>query len=649
MEFSIRKSPLSVQKVVKCMKMKQAPEILGNANGKTQNCEVNHECSVFLSKAQLSNSLQEGVMQKFNGHDALPFLPAEKLKDLTSRVFNGEPGAAHDAKLCFEAQEVKGIGTPPNTTPIKNGSPEIKLKITKTYMNGKPLFESSICGDSAADVSQSEENGQKSDNKTRRNRKRSIKYDSLLEQGLVEAALVSKISSPADKKIPVKKEEPCPNTGKDRDLSLKYNVGDLVWSKVSGYPWWPCMVSADPLLHNHTKLKGQKKSARQYHVQFFGDAPERAWIFEKSLVAFEGEEQFEKLCQESAKQAPTKAEKIKLLKPISGRLRTQWEMGIVQAEEAASMSVEERKAKFTFLYVGDQLHLNPQVAKEAGIVEEPLGEMVDSSGASEEVAADPGSVKEEDIPTKRRRRAKRSSSAENQESDPSTEKSTPPKMAEAEPKRGVGSPPGRKKSTASAPRSRKGDSASQFLVFCQKHRDEVVAEHPDVSGEEIEELLGSQWNMLNEKQKARYNTKFSLMTSAQSEEDSGNINGKKRNHTKRTDDPPEDVDVEDAPRKRLRTDKHSLRKRETITDKTARTSSYKAIEAASSLKSQAATKNLSDACKPLKKRNRASATASSALGFSKSSSPSASLTENELLWEPTSVKLDLNSAALYCT
>ncbi|XP_076403120.1 histone-lysine N-methyltransferase NSD2 isoform X2 [Peromyscus maniculatus bairdii] len=647
MEFSIRKSPLSVQKVVKCMKMKQAPEILGNANGKTQNCEVNHECSVFLSKAQLSNSLQEGVMQKFNGHDALPFLPAEKLKDLTSRVFNGEPGA-HDAKLCFESQEVKGIGTPPNTTPIKNGSPEIKLKITKTYMNGKPLFESSICGDSAADVSQSEENGQKSDNKTRRNRKRSIKYDSLLEQGLVEAALVSKISSPADKKIPVKKES-CPNTGRDRDLLLKYNVGDLVWSKVSGYPWWPCMVSADPLLHNHTKLKGQKKSARQYHVQFFGDAPERAWIFEKSLVAFEGEEQFEKLCQESAKQAPTKAEKIKLLKPISGRLRAQWEMGIVQAEEAASMSVEERKAKFTFLYVGDQLHLNPQVAKEAGIVAEPLGEMVDSSGASEDTSADPGSMKDEDIPMKRRRRTKRSSSAENQESDPGTEKSTPPKIAEAEPKRGVGSPPGRKKSTASAPRSRKGDSASQFLVFCQKHRDEVVAEHPDVSGEEIEELLGSQWNMLNEKQKARYNTKFSLMTSAQSEEDSGNINGKKRNHTKRTDDPPEDVDVEDAPRKRLRTDKHSLRKRETITDKTARTSSYKAMEAASSIKSQAATKNLSDACKPLKKRNRASATASSALGFSKSSSPSASLTENELLWEPTSVKLDLNSAALYCT
>ncbi|XP_031520650.1 histone-lysine N-methyltransferase NSD2 isoform X2 [Papio anubis] len=558
MEFSIKQSPLSVQSVVKCIKMKQAPEILGSANGKTPSCEVNRECSVFLSKAQLSSSLQEGVMQKFNGHDALPFIPADKLKDLTSRVFNGEPGA-HDAKLRFESQEMKGIGTPPNTTPIKNGSPEIKLKITKTYMNGKPLFESSICGDSAADVSQSEENGQKPENKARRNRKRSIKYDSLLEQGLVEAALVSKISSPSDKKIPAKKES-CPNTGRDKDHLLKYNVGDLVWSKVSGYPWWPCMVSADPLLHSYTKLKGQKKSARQYHVQFFGDAPERAWIFEKSLVAFEGEGQFEKLCQESAKQAPTKAEKIKLLKPISGKLRAQWEMGIVQAEEAASMSVEERKAKFTFLYVGDQLHLNPQVAKEAGIAAESFGEMAESSGVGEEAAENPKSAREEGVPMKRRRRAKLCSSAETLESDPDVVKSTPQKTAEADPRRGVASPPGRKKTTASTPRSRKGDAASQFLVFCQKHRDEVVTEHPDASGEEIEELLRSQWSLLSEKQRARYNTKFALVASVQAEEDSGNVNGKKRNHTKRTQDPTEDVEVEDTPRKRLRTDKHSLRK-----------------------------------------------------------------------------------------
>lgn len=59
-------------------------------------------------------------------------------------------------------------------------------------------------------------------------------------------------------------------------------------------------------------FSGQKKSFRQYHVQFFGDAPERAWVFEKSLVPFKGEGQYEQLCQESAKHSLTKAEKIKV-------------------------------------------------------------------------------------------------------------------------------------------------------------------------------------------------------------------------------------------------------------------------------------------------------------------------------------------------
>uniref|UniRef100_A0A8C0BTV0 Histone-lysine N-methyltransferase NSD2 n=1 Tax=Buteo japonicus TaxID=224669 RepID=A0A8C0BTV0_9AVES len=658
MDFSIKRSSQLLTRKINYIKMKQVPEILGNTNGKTQNCEVNRECSVYLGKAQLSATLQEGVMQKYNGHEALPFIPADKLKDLTSRVFNGESGA-QDAKLRFEPQEIKGVGTPPNTTPIKNGSPEIKLKITKTYMNGKPLFESSICGDSGADVSQSEENEQKPANKERRNRKRSIKYDSLLEQGLVEAALVSKTSSPTEKKAPAKRDPTQSTVKEDKVHLLKYNIGDLVWSKVSGFPWWPCMVSADPVLHSYTKLKGQKKSFRQYHVQFFGDAPERAWIFEKSLVPFKEKDQFEQLCQESAKQALTKAEKIKMLKPVSGKLRPQWEMGVKQASEAVGMTVEERKAKYTFIYVRDRPHLNPRVAKEVGIAVEPLEEIDESSYSNEETTQNLKSMKESGIPNKRRRRTSKLSAADDtQESSQSgTKNTTPQKSSEqAESKRGIGSPLNRKKTPASTPRSRKGDAVSQFLVFCQKHRDEVVAEHPDASSEEIEELLESQWNMLSEKQKARYNTKFAIVTSPKSEEDSGsslknigeakrkvfqdspkrrsrsrsNLHGNKRNQKKRTKEPTEDFEVQEAPRKRLRMDKQNNRKRETSNDKTAKTNSSKVTETSSSQKNQSATKNLSDACKPLKKRNRASAAESSTLAFSKSSSPSASLTENEV-------------------
>lgn len=194
-------SLLLTKKSVNHIKMKQVPEILGSATGKTQNCEVSRECSVYLGKTHLSAALQEDVVPKYNGHDGLPFIPAEKLKDLTSRVFNGESGA-QDTKLRFESQDIEA-GTPPNTTPAKNGSPEIKLKITKTYMNGKPLFESSICGDNGIDISPVEENQKKPGNKQRRNRKRSIKYDSVLEQQerFGGAALNSKTSSPSGEKV----------------------------------------------------------------------------------------------------------------------------------------------------------------------------------------------------------------------------------------------------------------------------------------------------------------------------------------------------------------------------------------------------------------------------------------------------------------
>lgn len=34
-----------------------------------------------------------------------------------------------------------------------------------------------------------------------------------------------------------------------------------------------------------------------YHVQYFGDAPERGYIFEKNMVSFTGEDQYQELSQ----------------------------------------------------------------------------------------------------------------------------------------------------------------------------------------------------------------------------------------------------------------------------------------------------------------------------------------------------------------
>ncbi|XP_041443507.1 histone-lysine N-methyltransferase NSD2 isoform X3 [Xenopus laevis] len=575
--------------------MKQVPHILASPAVKPSNPEVSRECSVLLGRAQISASLQEGVIQKLNGHDSLPFIPTEKLKDLTSRVFNGESGA-QEAKVLFEAQEVQGIETPPSTTPTKNGSPEIKLKITKTYMNGKPLFESSICGDRGEEESQPE-----AKEKKKRGRKRKIITSEANEKSSHEMP-----AHPESSKMQSLSESEFPENTTEEDLSLKYSVGDVVWSKVSGYPWWPCMVTSDPVLYNHTKVKGQKKNVRQYHVQFFGNAPERAWISEKSMVPFKGENEYDHLCQESAKQAHTKAEKTKLLKPITGKIRAQWDIGIEQAKEAILMTLEERKEKFTFIYIKDRPQLNPKVAAEVGIpVESPEKSME--------------SPKKEGSSSYKRRRVSRTPAA-SEEVDPA-DKTTTAKGPEnsSNLKVGMTSPASKKRSGAYTPKSRKGDAMNQFLVFCQKHKDEVINEHPDASDEEIEELLESQWNMLSNKQKARYNTKFAILTSPKSEEDSGSLHGHKRNHLKTTHNQTEDAEIQESPRKRLRI--HNRKQRESCKPPKAR--------ASAPVKNSTAVYNLSDACKPLKKRNRSSAVCSVALPVIKSSSPD-SLTENEV-------------------
>lgn len=102
------------------------------------------------------------------------------------------------------------------------------------------------------------------------------------------------------------------------------------------------------------KFSGQKKSFRQYHVQFFGDAPERAWIFEKSLVPFKEKDQFEQLCQESARQALTKAEKIK----VRGyQIRQDLELFILTLQRGTDINRYYKKLKDSLFYWSLTFHL----------------------------------------------------------------------------------------------------------------------------------------------------------------------------------------------------------------------------------------------------------------------------------------------------
>ncbi|NXS16761.1 MSH6 protein, partial [Mystacornis crossleyi] len=68
-------------------------------------------------------------------------------------------------------------------------------------------------------------------------------------------------------------------------VSCEYSPGDLVWAKMEGYPWWPCLIYNHPT--ERTILRGKGKSTR-VHVQFFDDTPTRGWISIKYLKPYKG-------------------------------------------------------------------------------------------------------------------------------------------------------------------------------------------------------------------------------------------------------------------------------------------------------------------------------------------------------------------------
>uniref|UniRef100_A0A8C6MGU6 Histone-lysine N-methyltransferase NSD3 n=1 Tax=Nothobranchius furzeri TaxID=105023 RepID=A0A8C6MGU6_NOTFU len=257
----------------------------------------------------------------------------------------------------------------PSNTPggvlKKTSSPEIKLKIIKTYQNGKELFESALCGDLLQELQVT--HGELHERKKEK-RKKSVRLQLQVQepnqdQSQVQAGTTGETEDthvqPSPRETPpTQTEKPQktvvpkvhhPSVIQETGFCKEFVIGDLVWSKVGTYPWWPCMVSSDPQMKVHTRIN--TRGHREYHVQFFGSVAERAWIHEKRITTYQGKQQFDELQAETLRKTTNPVEKQKLLKPIPQRERAQWEVGVGHAEDAFLMTRQERIDNYTFIYV----------------------------------------------------------------------------------------------------------------------------------------------------------------------------------------------------------------------------------------------------------------------------------------------------------
>ncbi|XP_071383497.1 DNA mismatch repair protein Msh6 [Centroberyx affinis] len=77
-----------------------------------------------------------------------------------------------------------------------------------------------------------------------------------------------------DKAPTTKESPPCP-----------FSAGALVWAKLEGHPWWPCMVVPQPL--SGQQMRGRGRDQR-LHVHFFDEPPTRGWVSTKYVREYQG-------------------------------------------------------------------------------------------------------------------------------------------------------------------------------------------------------------------------------------------------------------------------------------------------------------------------------------------------------------------------
>jgi hypothetical protein len=141
---------------------------------------------------------------------------------------------------------------------------------------------------------------------------------------------------------------------------IKFDLGDLVWVKLSNHPWWPCVITNDNTVPNNCFFKVLDNTSIYYYVELFGYSKERAWASANDMFAFDGIESFKKYAQNQVDLAPTKQDKEKLAErfqlKVSMSKRKQWDNAVELADKHANkLKSLKRKREQTDDICDDQL------------------------------------------------------------------------------------------------------------------------------------------------------------------------------------------------------------------------------------------------------------------------------------------------------
>ncbi|XP_033125490.1 histone-lysine N-methyltransferase NSD2-like [Anneissia japonica] len=291
-------------------------------------------------------------------------------------------------------------------------------------------------------------------------------------------------------------------------------VGDLVWSKVSGHPWWPCMVAYDPNLGIYTRMKGGgAKSYRMYHVQFFGQVPERGWVSGASMRKFVSREQYDSLIKELVSKIKNKTDRQRVLQKnsLKPNRKPAWDVAVTECVRALPMSRHERKLNFTFKYEMPKAGLGSATTEEIDIVSLGDSPKMKAKRAYKKHQDDEAAAVSTAIPLVPKKSTNEKSQEEKEKTSDVEDSTVGPATTPVKQKRQYRKKPkvseDELSSEAESPRKKKrGRKPQPFHEYSKAHWEDISNEHPTLGKKELYTILEEKWDALPEDEKAQYHS-----------------------------------------------------------------------------------------------------------------------------------------------
>ncbi|CAG0881123.1 unnamed protein product [Cyprideis torosa] len=116
------------------------------------------------------------------------------------------------------------------------------------------------------------------------------------------------------------------------DLPIEYELGQIVWARLEGYPFWPALITRDPKSTSICRLvpSGRHSWLFKYHVNFLGDL-KRGWMLPTQLLPYEGRAAMEEMKRKYIATHKKSDSGIKAYQ-IRSNLRAKFDESVEQAE-----------------------------------------------------------------------------------------------------------------------------------------------------------------------------------------------------------------------------------------------------------------------------------------------------------------------------